>query len=464
MDTSLDTSLSRRRLIGGAFAAITLPNLRASPAEAGSLVTAFSYLLGGNLVLAVAELVENWWTSGSYSSSGNYSGFNRQLVAVNQKLSSFAGQINNIAVQQNSILQALAQQRIIMRQEIRAGFLGNDVAELAAMSQHYNVALSYDDPSSRQSAMQSIADRIGEKASKIATYGVPASAAYHAAIALENAVHVSLGTSPRVVKTINTGHYTNLNYILSGDGPDSLPQVIKANINPALLGLDPNSPLRQFDRFIPSWYYVKSLSNQRNATCTVYGFQYLGIKGGTPIYRWTKTSQQVLNKNYNPGTYLATPTTEFGYYENFTRDASNNLVPIQPIMRVAGHLIQVDSNGDPLIDNSGYPIEDTNLRELIRQQRVAINQFYRGLHFPRFAGVDILPSTVNSTITDGQIQMRQALVDGMSGVSRIILAANAKIGSQYGAGDAVPALGESPALLASSGVANSGSVPTLRFG
>ncbi len=427
--------ISRRDLMTGSLATAAVSLLNPREAVAGPWAAALGYFLGGDIITAVAEVIEDLYTGSSrQSGSANYgdrfSAINNRFSQVNGTLSRVAESVKTLASTQERILDLLATQRIVMRQEIRAAFLANDTADLTAMGQHYKDLLAYGDIESQRGELNNLVGRVGEVAAKISTYGVPAVAAYHAAIALQNAAHLTLGTPPQVIKEINYSHYMNLNYLLSGGGPDSLPAIIRANYNSSLDGLPSDSPLRQFGYKIPLWYHIQGYSNQSYATGTVRGFVYEGIVNNEPVFQAYTDRKNINNDNYNPQS--TDYQYAYGYYENFQRYANGSLARIQPHPISYGGTLRTENYREPYIDRDGYPWDNTDLNAKLVQERIMLRQYYVYLHNAGYSGTNITPNSVGGGMTSGQADIQQELGTSIAAVTRIWNAANKKAGFQLG--------------------------------
>lgn len=283
--------LSRRSVLAGAGASAAVLTTLGKPEEAeAGLISIFAMLLmTGDIITAGANLLE-YGISAAFDS-------NRQAVQDNS-MAQMGQKISTIANNQRQILDGLANQRIVMREELKRAFLDNDNSSLLAINEHFN-ALVAGGASAGSSELTNLAYRAGEIATKMSTYGVPGVSAYLIAIALTNNIHEKAGSPAGVFITMNQAHRQHLNDILYGNGPSALP-TMETQVGNTLVGVDSeNDPRAWFGKQYPILraraYYVGSDGHQ-HVGVLLRGLQYNGYQGTTPLLsRYTNLYTMVRN-------------------------------------------------------------------------------------------------------------------------------------------------------------------------
>jgi hypothetical protein len=368
--------------------------------------TILNYAVLSHPFLALVALIE---LGASYSE-----GRNNQAT-----LTDIADKLSVIASRQDFILQQLAQQRIVMREEIKRGFLDNDVRELLAMTQHFKIALVSDE-STRKDALHSIAGRMDELATKIASYGLAAVPAYITAITLENSVHYVLGSSPSVFLTINEDHKQNLHRMLSGSEPETLPYMVSHIPKPTL----PDGPISKFGRryllATVSKIYESDSAWIKPGSSYYLIYTYEGFRNGRPVFRRQDDPDMVGTYRSNSfgvsgdinGKKIAYSEIWYGgvYY---TGDANiPGLIPNND--NTLARPVTLDSKGKAILAGD-------NLKT-INGQLDALTEIYLKMYDPRM-GPDITPDSLNQQrikTTEGIENMRQLLQAGIITVDRLL--------------------------------------------
>jgi hypothetical protein len=265
---------TRRTFMRGVIGASVLgafPFVGIMPAEAG-VASVLNYLFLSHPLFAAVEVLE--------LGLGYVSGQSSQ-----GKLADMAKQITSISERQDELLSALASLRIVMREEVRRAFLDNDIREMKAMAQSFELSLE-DTDASRRATLGAMVNDINRATFKMGGSGLAAVPAYLSAIALQNGVHHVLGSQTAVVARFNDMHANVLRSLLNGTGDESLVHLIETTPSAAQGGLGPlyqlgaEHPVARVAR-IYDWGGFRP-----TADTYVMGLRYLGIRNRRPQFEW----------------------------------------------------------------------------------------------------------------------------------------------------------------------------------
>jgi hypothetical protein len=204
------SSLTRRRLLTGAAdagMALTLTSLLPRKAAAGSIAEILNYFLSDQPLLGTAALIEARLPDND--------------SRINAKLNEIADKIYDISSSQDAILKELADQRIVMREELRRGNFADDARNLQAIAYNFKVSLGFEGERRKQLLRRAVSE-INKSSEKLGDDGLAAVPTYIGAIALQNGVHYLINSTAEVFRLINAPHRENLARMLHGSGEDSL--------------------------------------------------------------------------------------------------------------------------------------------------------------------------------------------------------------------------------------------------
>ena len=346
-------------------------------------------------------------------------------------MNDIADQLNSIAVQQGRILQQLADLRIIMSQEIRQGFLDNDVRELHAAAQNFKIALVSDDRT-RDEKLRNIVERMDGLATKISDFGLPAVPAYLTAITLQNGAHYVLGSLPSVFITINQFHHQTLSRLLHEDGPGTLSHFVKYSLNPLVAdgsSTDAQKLLTDFGRgyafaLVSKKYEVTDYTKPEPASTFEYGYSYEGFRNGQPVFK--EGSSDVMYGKYQGvsgydsnvrGKKVKSANIWFGAINESGINQSaidyRNIPGLLPKPTAWGSAPEADLE----IDSKGTIFLDDSSLKIIQGQLNALTAYYLRSYDPSMG--DITSESVKK-IQASQEEMRQLLTRGLGDVDRIL--------------------------------------------
>lgn len=241
-------------------------------------------------------------------------------------LKDIAGKIDDLAGKQDKILAALADQRIVMREELRKAFLDNDCRELQAVAHHFKIALANGPEKANETELNALRGRADELSTRLSLYGVAGVPAYVNAIALQNALHMAVHSSPETFAVINEKHAQNMEAMLKGDGVDTVFGLAKATFDVDFMiereqkaELGSRSDLRILHDFNKEYplslvqVYYQPESNWQSLTITVppqstliFGYKYKGVKNGTTILEgYLKDSEKGTLAEYSQMKYAS---------------------------------------------------------------------------------------------------------------------------------------------------------------
>lgn len=342
------------------------------------------------------------------------------------KMNDIADQLTNIAGQQDRILQQLASLRIMMDEAVKQGFLDNDVRELHAVSQHFRVAL-VSDHGTRDTELHGIVGRMGELASKIADFGLPAVPAYLTAITLENGANYVLGSSPEIFTKINEFHHQNLDKLLNGEGPTTLSHFAKYPLNPLApegSSIGAQALLTGFGRryafaLVSKKYEISDYTKPEPASTFETGYSYEGFRNGQPVFE-DFASKAMYGKYQGVPGYSSDVKGKKVTSANIWFGAINESGINQSAIdygNIPGLLHKPLYEADLDVDAHGVPTLNEDGSNILQGQLKALKDYYLKSYDPGMG--DITRETVQKT-RESQDQMRQLLSRGLSYVDRIL--------------------------------------------
>lgn len=404
---------SRRDLFTGASAFTLVCTISPMSASRATVLPPLVTLMGGGAALgAIAQLIEEGISFIRNSA---------QQVTMGKIADSLTAIVEN----QDLILQKLAEQRIVVREEVERRHIKEQAGDLLAMLRHFTVALVSDDDT-RNSAMKGLTGRAIEKPTKLSIYGLAAVPEYIAAIAFANTVHHVLGVSPQVYDAINRPHREVINLLLNGQSPDSLPVQISQNAREQIF-IPPR--LRELGRRFPVWrstIWFKSANDYEGYTRDkAHGLIYQGVKDGIPQLTEYTEELHVRPWPYNDSVAMGRqPVTDRVEVDLYASDAlSNGNSSFIPELRRKDPAFYMGVDDQSLLHFTADQIS------IINRQFNAIRNYYRNLYNPDY-GPSINRDTPEqlpprpAQPTEGQLALQGLLSGALRDINRILLASS----------------------------------------
>jgi hypothetical protein len=408
--------MNRREFTRYATGASLAAELLAYPLGANAqIATILNYLMLSNPLLAIVSLIEWVW---DYSS-----GVDRQAKTTQglDKLDVISNQIGDITRNQASILKALADQEIAMKQALQRAFLDNDVRELMSIVQQFKVALA-SGVGTKTEKLSFITNRLEDVAFKLPLYGPAAAPAYIAAIALHNSVYSAMGASTSEFRVINETHHQNLQRILAGGADDeaSLPYLITHDADGS------QKTLFDFERrYAFAIVSVVYEGEGKPGSSYVIGRQYDGFSNGRPTL--TMFWEEEIPGSYR-GVRNCRPSNIFGR-RKVAAELWFGPIKSQNHATLPGMAIEASDGqfaSEPLVIDSSDRLTFTpSGSKLFEQQSGRLAAYYHSLYPGN--SVDISRQLPIRPITSAQANLQQFVQTGLNQVERIMRATSGHV-------------------------------------
>lgn len=458
------TQLTTFTLFGLATKSILLP----TTANAG-YADALGFLVTGHPVVATAALVEAVIETGYALVSGKQQ---------RDKLKDISIQLSSIANSQDSIIEQLANQRFVMREELLRAFRDNDARDLVAYAERFRIALLDDQP---ESSLHEIKGPVDGLATKLSTYGLAGVPFYLTAIALQNAIHLVCKSNPDTFQAINDAHHKNLDSMLNGSGPNSVMSFAQSTFNKDIIR---PQPVNNDSVSNPSWdalhnygkkyplalidmvYEADSAWKYFPRAQYAIGYSYEGFQDGKPLIKgycekitdavylmgpntagmkqylgWACKVDKLNRKEIPEPTEMSKLATVF-VDANMNAHMASDWQAIPELQLKSSTLgLTAHWGYETKLDDKGNTIVPDEANDIIRKQGSAIATYYANMYDPSM-GPNLSKANDVSTFVKLDPACRSIcglLQDGLTATNRIILAYQSSARPSYRAQGSLPA-------------------------